>query len=507
MPDNKNQEELKDTLKQPIDDRTRVRIRRAIRESRKEAKAKDPLRGLFWGLLLVLLGVLLFVNEQNWLNGGTWWEIFLVGLGLVFMVDALFHYLNPISRPYTPGRLSPGIILTAVGLTFLFGFTQWWPIALVATGVALLFSSWVLQREIERRTSTQATLQQSEIRYRQIIDNANSIIMEIDTHGDITFINKFACDFFGYKQEELIGHNAKGTILPFNFQAVHEQDQMLAEIGIHPERYLHVEKENILHNGNKAWIVWTYKPIYDANHKLSEILCIGIDSTEKKKTDDYIAQQLKERTAMEERNRLARDLHDAVSQTLFSASIIADVLPKLWERNPEEGRRRLEEIRQLTRGALAEMRTLLLELRPVALKDAELGDLIKQLGESITGRARIPVKVEIDGRCDLESDVKTALYRIAQEALNNVAKHSGASQATVNLHCRENSVVMSIRDNGKGFEKDDVRAQSLGLGIMQERAREINAQIDVESQLNQGTVVTIQWNGAAGPQNSDKQRS
>jgi len=134
-----------------------------------------------------------------------------------------------------------------------------------------------------------------------------------------------------------------------------------------------------------------------------------------------------------ERSRLARDLHDAVTQTLFSASLIAEVLPRIWERHPDEGRRRLEELRELTRGALAEMRTLLLELRPSALIEAELGDLLRQLAESITGRARVPVSVEVEGECALPPEVKVALYRIAQEALNNVAKHAAASQAAVSL--------------------------------------------------------------------------
>ena len=81
------------------------------------------------------------------------------------------------------------------------------------------------------------------------------------------------------------------------------------------------------------------------------------------------------------------------SQTLFSASLIAEVLPRLWERNPEEARRRLEELRQLSRGALAEMRTLLLELRPSALTETRLSDLLKQLAEAVTGRARLPVEL------------------------------------------------------------------------------------------------------------------
>jgi HAMP domain-containing protein len=102
------------------------------------------------------------------------------------------------------------------------------------------------------------------------------------------------------------------------------------------------------------------------------------------------AQKDKEEAALAERTRLARELHDAVSQTLFSASLIAEVLPRLWERNPDEGRRRLEEIRQLTRGALAEMRTLLFELRPAALEDVSLKDLLKQLSQQLRAGPEFP---------------------------------------------------------------------------------------------------------------------
>lgn len=306
-------------------------------------------------------------------------------------------------------------------------------------------------------------------------------------------MNKYALEFFGYPEGDILGHNVVGTIIPETETAGQEQAKIIEDAVVHPENYLHYEKENVLKSGSKVWIIWTYKPLFDEDNNLKEILCIGINETEKKKAEDLIAQQLKERTAVEERNRLARDLHDAVSQTLFSTSLIAEVLPRLWERSPEEGKKRLEEIRQLTRGALAEMRTLLLELRPVSLKDAELGDLLRQLGESINGRARIPVTVEVEGHTEISPEAKVALYRIAQEALNNVAKHSGASQATVFLNSQPEAVKMIVSDNGKGFNMDDVRAQSLGVGIMKERAREINAQLSIDSQVNQGTRITVDW--------------
>ncbi|UCD08018.1 MAG: HAMP domain-containing protein [Dehalococcoidales bacterium] len=195
--------------------------------------------------------------------------------------------------------------------------------------------------------------------------------------------------------------------------------------------------------------------------------------------------------AEEERNRLARDLHDAVSQTLFSASLIAEVLPSLWEKDQEKGKERLEEVRQLTRGALAEMRTLLLELRPSALIEAELPHLLEQLAEAITGRVRIPVVVTVEGDCIIADDEKIGFYRIAQEALNNVAKHSEAAYVTVSLICSKEKITLKIKDNGIGFEIDTISHDSLGIGIMQERAEDIGAIITIRSQVGEGTEIVV----------------
>jgi len=202
-------------------------------------------------------------------------------------------------------------------------------------------------------------------------------------------------------------------------------------------------------------------------------------------------EQAQELATMKERTRLARDLHDAVSQTLFSASIIAEVLPRLWEKNQEEGRRRLEEVRQLTRGALAEMRTLLFELQPAALADAELSYLLHQLAESITGRTRMPVNVHVEGQCDFPAEVKIALYRITQEALNNVAKHSGAKLANIEVTCKSGVTELIVSDNGKGFDVSSVRPESLGLGIMRDRAKGIGAELIIQSHIGSGSKIIV----------------
>jgi signal transduction histidine kinase/ligand-binding sensor domain-containing protein len=203
-----------------------------------------------------------------------------------------------------------------------------------------------------------------------------------------------------------------------------------------------------------------------------------------------VAQEL---AVVEERQRLARDLHDAVTQTLFSASMIAEVIPRLWEEDPELGLSRLEVLRELTRGALAEMRTLLIELRPAAIAEADLVELMRQLAESTTGRARIPVDLQVEGGCDLTPEVKVVLYRIAQEALNNVAKHAKASRVAIRLVCEDPKVELYVEDDGIGFDPDSVPPDHLGLGIMRERAESIGAELVFESSQNEGTRITLTW--------------
>jgi len=194
-----------------------------------------------------------------------------------------------------------------------------------------------------------------------------------------------------------------------------------------------------------------------------------------------------------ERNRLARDLHDAVTQTLFSASLIAEVVPKLWEKNPDEGRRRLEEVRQLTRGALSEMRTLLLELRPTTLADTDLVDLITHLVNAFIARTRLEVEYfkQVDG--NPPPFVNEVFYRVAQETFNNIVKHADAKKVDVKLICQSDQVELSIKDNGCGFDAEEIPADHLGVGIMKERANEIDAGLIIHSQPFQGTTVSLKW--------------
>jgi len=206
-------------------------------------------------------------------------------------------------------------------------------------------------------------------------------------------------------------------------------------------------------------------------------------------------EQAEATAVLSERNRLARDLHDAVTQTLFSSSLIADVLPKIWKRDPEEGQRRLEELRQLTRGALSEMRTLLMELRPAALADADLKELINHLSNAFIARTRIPVTIQDNFSENPPAQIKEMFYRIAQEGLNNIAKHADANQVFLWLDCRSDYVKLSIKDDGSGFDVKEKDHEGLGLGIMRERAENHGAQMNLRSKINQGTEITVVWKG------------
>ncbi len=200
-----------------------------------------------------------------------------------------------------------------------------------------------------------------------------------------------------------------------------------------------------------------------------------------------------ELAALQERQRLARNLHDAVNQSLFSAGLIAEVLPRLWERDPEEGRRSLEDLRRLTRGAQADMRLLLAELRPATLTDAELGDLLHLLGNALAGRTNIPISMTVTGEGKLPADVQVALYRLCQEGLSNIAKHSGASRVDIQLQYEAGAVELRIQDDGRGFDTEQTPPGHYGLSMMRERAAAIGATLSITSQPGQGTQIIIRW--------------
>ncbi|HSM23530.1 MAG TPA: GAF domain-containing protein [Anaerolineaceae bacterium] len=194
-----------------------------------------------------------------------------------------------------------------------------------------------------------------------------------------------------------------------------------------------------------------------------------------------------------ERNRLARELHDSVTQTLFSTSLIAEVLPRLFEVNKPEAEKRLAEMRHLARGALAEMRTLLMELRPNAIFEANPKELLTHLMDAYTGRSGIPVQYseKIEPTAEISGEQKLVIYRIAQEALNNISKHATPSKVKILFHVDSDHVNLMIEDDGVGFDMEEIQSSHFGIGFMKERADGIGAQIKFISQPGEGTLVHL----------------
>jgi PAS domain S-box-containing protein len=352
---------------------------------------------------------------------------------------------------------------------------------------ALLYDN--LSQLVEERT---AHLQKSEKEYRNLVEKVSNVIYRVDVNGTITFVNAAVETLLGLTPEQVIGGRIDQHIHPDDLGQMQENTQhLLSGVALGSSEYRVVTPAREM-----RWIHVTSQPILDGD-QVTGIQGLLTDITDRKNME----KQLGEIAAIAERERLARDLHDSVTQVLFSATLLAEVLPKIWLRNPERGSQSLEKLRLLTRGALAEMRAMLLELRPAAVINTPLGELLGQLTEAITSRSGLSFQLYIDQIPPLSDDVQISFYRIAQEALNNVVKHAQAKQVSVSLSATplisdstgepKHEIKLVIQDDGVGFSSGDERSDQRGIDIMHERAAAIQGKLSLESRHGYGTRVTV----------------
>ncbi|MDX1416903.1 MAG: 7TM-DISM domain-containing protein [Candidatus Promineifilaceae bacterium] len=209
--------------------------------------------------------------------------------------------------------------------------------------------------------------------------------------------------------------------------------------------------------------------------------------------DAHLLEQSRNLVAVKERNRLARELHDSVTQTLFTASVIAEAIPLMWDKDPQVARYDSERISLILRGALAEMRSLLLELRSDERYNQSLGQLLTTLAEIGQSRSRSKIAVVAADDVELPRAVNMAFYRIAREALNNVINHARATQIEISLFQDRDQVELHIEDNGIGFDPQKVPDGHLGIAIMTERAIQIGGDLQIKSAPGKGTAVIVTW--------------
>lgn len=208
--------------------------------------------------------------------------------------------------------------------------------------------------------------------------------------------------------------------------------------------------------------------------------------------------QQKDQAVVAERNRIARDLHDAVSQTLFAANVIAGTLGRLARREEGPNAAALQEqaaaLERLNKGALSEMRLLMYELRPDALQHLPLAELLQYAIDALACRGTIEVSQRLSREDRLPSKARIHLYRIAQEALSNIARHSGASHAVVEWIVSDSGRGgrLRIADDGHGFDPADAPPGHFGLGNMAERAAEIGAAWTLTSGPDEGTEIRLE---------------
>lgn len=354
-----------------------------------------------------------------------------------------------------------------------------------------------LKLEVEQRKRAEESLLISQALYLEVFDNSPLQIFVQEVLPDYQFrvlrTNPAHQQASGLPPEKIWGKTVEELVIPEVAKAINQHYRDCIRAG-HPVEYEEQGPAPYWNLERIRTFRTTLAPVYDQEGNVVRLVGSSEDITDQKQAAEIIMQRTREEAVTAERSRLARELHDAVTQTLFSTTLTAEVLPRIWEKDPQEGQRKLAELRELTRGALAEMRTLLMELRPDALADAELKELLRHLTNAFIARARIPIQVTVEGCVEPPLAVKIAFYRVAQEALNNIAKHSEANQVALSLTCQDELVELIVQDDGQGFDPAwNPGADHFGLRIMQERAEQIGARVEISSQVGQGTRVKMLW--------------
>ncbi len=204
-----------------------------------------------------------------------------------------------------------------------------------------------------------------------------------------------------------------------------------------------------------------------------------------------LAEKAKISAITEERQRLARELHDAVSQQLFAISMTATALGRTLDKDPQQSRRQVSLIEEMASVAQSEMRALLLHLRPVHLEGKQLVQGLTDLLNEMKQKVPLDIDFDMDEHIHLNKGVEDHLFRIAQEALSNTLRHAKASKLEIRLYERSDSIRMTIRDDGVGFDLDKQKKVSYGLASMEERVNEIGGTMQIITAPGKGTRIDI----------------
>jgi signal transduction histidine kinase len=240
--------------------------------------------------------------------------------------------------------------------------------------------------------------------------------------------------------------------------------------------------------GNYTHIIHRAEAARRENQRLLEELQVTHQQLQ-----DYAA-QVEAYAVVQERGRLARELHDSATQTIFSMNLSVQAARMLLEREPGRAAEQLERLQELAHSAVGEIQVLVNQLRPRSLAEEGLPAALRRLIAEREARDGLHICLEVSGEKALPEPVAVGLYRIVQEALNNVARHAGTREAVVRLKLVEERLSLEIVDHGVGFDPGVVSLESghVGLSGMAERARELGWKLSCDSQPGHGTRICVE---------------
>lgn len=355
-------------------------------------------------------------------------------------------------------------------------------------------------RDITARRESEEALRQSEAKYRELVQNANSLIVRFDTEGRIKFFNEFAQQFFGYSEEEIVGRSMLDTILPSvrsNGRSIAAQIQDFMR---DPDKYPTNELENLRRNGERVWVTWTNRPILNAEGQVVEFLWVGVDATERNQSRQQIQRLTHEliKAQENERYRIARDLHDHIAQDLSSLKIHLKTFFDTQPGMDEASQRMMDETAAILQRSISDVRNLAYDLRPPGLDQLGLVRTLFLYCDDFAQSNNLKIDFIAAGLDDLvlDEDIQINLYRLIQEALHNVKKHAEAHGVTIRLVTSSPNLMLRIIDDGKGFDVNGWRAKSykekrMGLQSMIERVGLLGGTIDIRSRPKKGAGIFI----------------
>jgi len=339
---------------------------------------------------------------------------------------------------------------------------------------------------------TMEMLENSEERFRSVAQSANDAIITLNSQGNIVFWNHAAEMIFGYPAAEVMGKPFT-RIMPRQVSEARE-DQVRRALATGWSALIGktIETTGLRKDGSECPVELSF-----ANWETKEGIFFTStirDITERKQseaalrqTQEELARRVQERTAMEERQRLARELHDSVSQALYGISLGTHTALTLFDTDRAKVLEALNYVLSLTQAGLTEMRSLIFELRPESLAIEGLVVALGKHAAALRARHGIEVELALCDEPDAPLPVKEAIYRIAQEALQNAVKHSRSERLDVRLRCGEEAIRLEVCDNGVGFDPQAPYPGHLGLRSMRERASSVGGTLEIESVPGCGT--------------------